>query len=336
MSSIDHEVLNELCEKIDLLEYAEQTMEFRRRGDKYFASCPKHSDSDPSLCISSDKNLYYCFSCHRGGNILNWMMDYENLSFQQAVDKVCKITGEDIKHVTICESLKYFKELKKLAEEQITQPIERQILPETYLDRFAQEIPQEWVDEGISADAMKMYGVCIDKVSNRICYPMYDDDDNLISVKGRTRFKNFKDLKIQKYQSYQKIKTTNLFVGMKQNRQAIKQAGSVIIFEGIKSGLKLCSWGLGSCWLAAETSRLNKAQIEILLKLHISEIIIAFDRDVNLQDIKENTELLRRFTNVYVVRDRYNKNRLLPGDKDSPVDAGKDVWLQLLSEKRRL
>jgi hypothetical protein len=123
---------------------------------------------------------------------------------------------------------------------------------------------------------------------------------------------------------------------MKQNRQAIKQAGSVIIFEGIKSGLKLCSWGLCSCWLAAETSRLNKAQIEILLKLHISEIIIAFDRDVNLQDIKENTELLRRFTNVYVVRDRYNKNRLLPGDKDSPVDAGKDVWLQLLSEKRRL
>ena len=326
-----------MCSKIDLVEYVEQTMELHRRGDQYFCSCPKHSDSDPSLCISPNINLFYCFSCHRSGNIINWLMEYEDMSFQKAVNKVCEITGSDIKKIQICDSLKYFKELKKIAEQNITQPIEREILPDSYMDRFAHdEIPQEWVDEGISAAAMSMYGICIDKASNRICYPIYDQNDNLIGCKGRTRFKNFRELKIQKYNNYTKLKRMDTFVGLKQNRNVIKQAGSAILFEGLKSGLKLCSWGLENNWLAVETSRLNKEQVKILLDLKVPEIIIAFDRDVDMKSIYECTALLKRFTNVYVIRDRYNKSRLLPGDKDSPVDAGKEVWLQLLNEKRRL
>ena len=88
--------------------------------------------------------------------------------------------------------------------------------------------------------------------------------------------------------------------------------------------------------MAAETSRLNKSQVEILLDMQVREVVIAFDRDVEIKTIRDCTDMLRKFCNVYVVRDRYNNNRLLPGDKDSPVDAGKDIWLKLLSEKRRL
>lgn len=336
MSSIDHDALNELCSKIDLLEYAEQTMEFHKRGDKYFCSCPKHSDSDPSLCISTDRNLFYCFSCHRGGNIINWMITYEGLSFNDAVDKVCKLTGEEIKNIKVCEALKYYKQLKRIAEQQIAKPVERKILPESYLDTFSKEIPSEWVDEGISPEAMKKYGICVDNKSNRICYPIYSNEDKLIAVKGRTRFKDFKLLNIKKYINYQSIATTNFFVGMKQNRESIMKAGSVYIFEGIKSGLKLCSWGLDNNWLAAETSRLNEAQVKILLEMHIPDVTIAFDRDVKMKEIRDCTDMLRRFCNVYAVRDRYNKHRLLPGDKDSPVDSGKEVWEQLVAEKIRI
>lgn len=336
MSQIDHEMLNDICSKVNLLEYAEKTMEFHRRGDKYFCSCPKHSDSDPSLCISPDVNLYYCFSCRRSGNIINWLMDYENKTFQQAVDKVCEMTGEELRTITINDTLNYYKELKHMAESHIIKPIERDILPDSYLDRFVKEIPQEWVDEGISAKAMSAYGICIDNASNRICYPIYDNYDKLIGVKGRTRFKDFKELKISKYNNYTSIKTTDFFVGMKQNRSVINDMKSVYIFEGLKSGLKICSWGLPNNWLCAETSRLNDAQIKILVSMHIPEINIAFDRDVEMKEIKKCTSMLTRFCNVYVIRDRYNNTRLLPGDKDSPVDAGKDIWEQLVKEKVRL
>lgn len=337
MGSIDQDVLDEMCSKIDLLEYAEQTMEFKRRGDVYFTSCPLHSDSDPSLCISPDKNLFYCHSCHAGGGVINWMMTYEKLKFQEAVAKIAKITGTEIKNTSTCDALKYFKELKKIAAQRIAKKVvNREILPDSWLDQFSKETPQEWVDEGISPEAMNEYGICIDKISNRICYPIYDNNDNLIGAKGRTRFKDFKELKIAKYNNYTKIQTTDFLVGTKQNRETIKQMGSVYIFEGIKSGLKLCSWGLPNNWLAAETSRLNEEQVKILVNMGIPEINIAFDRDVEMKEIKKCTQILGRFTNVYVIRDRYNSNRLLAGDKDSPVDAGKDVWEQLVKEKVRI
>ena len=337
MSVIDYDALNEICSKISLVDYAEQTMELHRKGNKFFCSCPKHSDSDPSLCISPDVNLFYCFSCHRSGNIINWLMEYEGLSFQDAVNKVCSMTGDDVGKIQVCESLKYFKELKQIAEQSIIRPVNRAILPDSYMDRFDHnEIPQEWLDEGISADAMTRYGICIDKASNRICYPIYDKDDKLIGCKGRTRFKNFKDLRIQKYNNYTRLQRMDTFVGLKQNRNIIKQTKTVILFEGLKSGLKLCSWGLENNWLSVETSRINKEQVKILLDMKVNDITVAFDRDVEMNSIFECTSLLRRFSNVYVVRDRYNINRLLPGDKDSPVDAGKNIWLQLLSERKRI
>ncbi len=334
---IDYQSLNEICSNIDLLSYASQTMNFHERGSKYFTSCPLHSDSDPSLCISPDKNLWYCFSCHKGGNIINWMMVYEKLTFEEALNRVSQLAGIEVSSLQICNSLKYFKELERLAERHISKPIERQILDYKYYEtQFVKEIPQEWVDEGISPEIMEYYDIRIDKKSNRICYLVYDNDDNLIGVKGRTRFANFKELRIKKYNNYNSIVTTNFFVGMHENREFIKSASAAYIFEGIKSGLKLSTWGCGNNWLAAETSRLNEAQIEILLDMHLKEVNIAFDRDVDRRDIIENCSMLSRFCNVFMIRDRYNRNRLLPGDKDSPVDAGEDVWKTLENEKVRL
>lgn len=336
--TLDSDKLRELCEKINLLEYAEKTVDFQRRGmNIYAAHCPRHEDKTPSLMVNPEKNLFYCHSCHVGGNILNWLMVFEHMKFSDAVKKVGELAGVDIDKIKTSEIITYFKQLKKLAENSNPKPIERAILPESYLDQFDhEEQPEEWLQEGISPEAMKAYGVCVDRSANRICYPIYDNNDNLIAVKGRSRYENYKEMRLQKYINYQRIQTTDFFLGMKQNREIIKEQKSVILFEGIKSGMKLYSWGEINNWLACETSRINEAQVKILIGMHIKDVIIAFDRDVEMSEIRQCTTILRRFCNVYVVRDRYNENRLLPGDKDSPVDAGEDVWLQLYSEKRRL
>lgn len=335
---VDQDKLQELCDSIDLLEYAENTVDFKKRGiDEYAAHCPLHKDKTPSLMITKSRNLFYCHSCHVGGNIINWMMIFEHLRFDEAVLKVSKLAGADVSNLKTSESLSFYKQLKRFSDQYIHQKIERDILPDSYLDRFAHdEIPQEWVQEGILPSVMSEYGVCIDNASNRICYPIYDNADHLIGMKGRTRFYDYKRFGIKKYQNYTSIKTTDFFVGMKQNRDEIQKAGCVTIFEGLKSGMKLSSWGLGQCWLASETSRINQSQTEILIGMKLREVTIAFDRDVDMKSIRDCTKMLRKFTNVYVVRDRCNKDRLLPGDKDSPVDAGKEVWLKLFNERRRL
>ena len=338
MAKYDPNELIELCNKIDLLEYASKELDFKPRGNgSYSCSCPKHIDVTPSLFITPSKNLYHCMSCGIGGNIINWMMDFENLSFNEAVEKLTQLVGVDIKQLKQCETVSIFKAVNRLYEpNKKANDVPRIVLPEYFIDRYKDEAPQEWIDEGIEPAIMKKYNVRIDERSNRIVYPLYDKDLNLIAFKGRTRFKNYKAMDLQKYQTYQKIGTTDFFVGMKENRDSIIRNNKVIIFEGIKSGMKVESWGF-DYWLSSETSWLNDEQIRILVELQVKEVVIAYDNDVTLSKIKECAKKLARFTNVYVVLDRSNRfNRLLPEDKMSPCDMGQEIWETLYSERVKI
>ena len=99
-NNYDNEALIELCSKVDLFEYASKDMDFEGRGDSYAAHCPKHIDKTPSLVITPSKNLFHCFSCGVGGNIINWLMTFENMSFNDAVEKVGLLAGVDVGRTT--------------------------------------------------------------------------------------------------------------------------------------------------------------------------------------------------------------------------------------------
>lgn len=337
MISYDTELLSKMCAQVDLVEYASQTVEFNKRGDSgWVAHCPRHIDRTPSLTIThkgdDEPDLFFCFSCHVGGTIINWMETFEGLKFTQAVEKLSKITGTELRITKQSETVKFYKKIKSISEVTKTQNIVRHMLSDDYMCQFEKEVPEEWEQEGISPKVMEEYGIRVDHRSNRIVYPIYDADDRLIGAKGRTRYSRYKELNIQKYQFYNKIGTTDFFVGMHENKQQILDANEVIIFEGIKSGMKLTTYENKRNWLAAETSYLNDDQVKILLKMQIKNVVIAFDQDVSLDKIKKCTENLRKFTNVYAVIDK----RKLLEEKMSPVDKGREVWDELYKERIRI
>lgn len=334
----DNEALMELCSKIDLFGYASQSMEFEGRGDSYAAHCPNHIDKTPSLVITPSKNLFHCFSCGIGGNIINWLMTFENMSFNDAVEKSGALAGVDIKNLKQCSALKVYKNIARIKTPHKKESSARIILEDSEIEKYDDEIPDEWVSEGINPEIMKKYNIRIDKMANRIVYPVYDSELRIIGFKGRTRYKNYKEMKIKKYQNYQKIGTTDFFIGMRENGENIINRNEVIIFEGIKSGMKVEEWGY-DYWLSSETGWLNDEQVLLLIKLGVKNVVIAYDNDVSIKKIRECTEKLRKFTNVYVVTDRkFVKDRLLGSseDKMSPCDKGKEVWETLYGEKRRL
>lgn len=339
-SNYDKDMLNDICSNIDLLEYASKSMEFKKCGtDSYATHCCLHIDKTPSLYITPSKNLFHCFSCGKSGNVLNWLMTFEHMSFNDAISKMSEMSGVDIKHLKQCSALKIYKDMyRNFGSKKESRITNRKILEQSEIEKYSDEIPEEWVKEGISPEIMKKHNIRIDEKSNRIVYPIYDNDLNLIGFKGRTRFENYKEMRIAKYQNYQKIGTTDFFVGMKENYQNIKDKNEAIIFEGIKSGLKAEEWGY-NYWLSSETSWLNDEQVLILIKMQLNKIVIAYDNDVPIQKIKECTAKLRKFSNVYVVRDRpAARNKLLGSadDKMSPVDKGEEIWNILYEEKRRI
>lgn len=335
----DNDALLELCSQVDLLEYASKSMEFNKvNNDSWSAHCCKHIDKTASLFITPSKQLFYCHSCHVGGNIINWLMEFEGLNFNESVDKVANMVGKDIKNLKTCEALSYYKKVFRSLDygDSKKSMVEREILPFESIDNFSTEIPMEWIEEGISERAILKYEIRIDEKANRIVYPVYDNNLNLIGFKGRTRFKNYKEMRLQKYMNYTKIGTTDFFMGMKQNRESIIRNGKAIIFEGLKSVMKSDDYGYDYC-LAAETSCLNEEQVKILIQLGVKDIFIGFDSDVEFSDIATNKNIkkLKRFCNVYVIRD---KQRLLgkKEDKMAPVDKGKEIFETLLERAVKL
>ncbi len=242
---MDEEALQKIQEKFDLFEYASKSFEFvKTSSDSYATHCPRHVDNTPSLVITPSKNLFHCFSCDCGGGPISWLMTFEHLTFNQALDKIGGITGLEIAHLKSSSALQFYKQIQRSQEKRNPkEKPKRIILPESEIERFSPQLPQEWLEEGIKPNVMRKYGVRIDLDSQRIVYPIRDADFNLIGFKGRTRYSNYKEAGISKYMNYTKIGTTDFFVGAYENTEAIRKANEVILFEGIKSGMKLSGWG---------------------------------------------------------------------------------------------
>ena len=328
------EALRSMAEQINLYEYAENTVEFTKHcGTIHYCECVFHEEKTPSLAFYETTNQYYCFGCGEHGNIYTWIQKTENKSFSEAVEKVAAITGCEVEEYIESESVNFLKELNRVQRPIKEQEVERQILDMQldYYDKYSDVTPQEWLAEGITEESMKKYDIRIDDNANRIVYPVLDAEFNLIGIKGRTRFENFKALKLPKYINYKKIGALDFFTGMKLAEPYIKESGRIIIVEGIKTVMKLDGWGYHNV-VSAETSDITEQQLIILIRMGIKTAVIAFDEDVPLSKINKLTKDMRSYMNVEVV---INKKNLL-SEKDSPTDKGREVWEKLYSERIRL
>ena len=89
-------MLQQINENANLLDYVSQFIEMEKRGNDYFGQCPLHIDNTPSFSITPAKNSYYCFSCGKSGGIIGYLMDYEGMQFESAVEKAAKLADMDL------------------------------------------------------------------------------------------------------------------------------------------------------------------------------------------------------------------------------------------------
>lgn len=329
----DDEMLQEINASVDLLEYVSQSIEMRKRGRDYFGHCPLHIDNTPSFSITPSKNSYYCFSCGRSGGIIGYLMDYEHLRFDDAVNKAAKLGNMDLSNMCKSQTMSFLKKTKNLKREK--KRVVHEILNSNELNKYSREDITEWIDEGILQEVMDLFGVRINDRDNRIVYPVYDINGNLINIKGRTRYKNYKELRIPKYINYYPIGTMDYFQGLNITLPFIKEQNEIIIFESVKSVMKAYGWGYKNC-ASAEKHTITDEQLKLLVKLRVN-IVFAFDSDVSYsdKDIKRTIEVLKRITNVYVI---YDKKCLLGGKdaKNAPVDLSREIWEQLYFNKTKV
>lgn len=329
----DDEMLQEINASVDLLEYVSQSIEMEKRGRDYFGHCPLHVDNTPSFSITQSKNSYYCFSCGRSGGIIGYLMDYEHLRFDDAVDKAAKLGNMDLSKMCRSQTMTFLKKTKKLMREK--EQVVHEVLSANELSKYSHEDITEWIDEGILQEVMDLFEVRINDRDNRIVYPVYDINGNLINIKGRTRYKNYKELRIPKYINYYPIGTMDYFQGLNITLPFIKDQNEMIIFESVKSVMKAYGWGYKNC-ASAEKHTITDEQLKLLVRLRVN-IVFAFDSDISYsdKDIKKTIDVLKRITNVYVI---YDRKGLLGGKdaKNAPVDLSREIWEQLYFNKTKV
>lgn len=334
MEIYDDEMLQQINENADLLGYVSQFIDMEKRGNDYFGQCPLHIDNTPSFSITPAKNSYYCFSCGKSGGIIGYLMDYEGMQFEDAVEKAANLADMDLSKMCKSNTVSFLKKLRTLALKKDSD-FNHEILSDNELKKYKKEPVWEWLDEGISQNVMDLFGVMVDSRHNRIIYPVYDIQGNLINIKARTRYSNYKQMKIPKYINYFPVGVMDYFQGLNITLQYVKEKKEIIIFESVKSVMKAYGWGYKNC-ASAEKHTLTKEQLDLLVKLKVN-IVFAYDTDVNYRqsDVKRDIDKLKRVTNVYVIED---KNKLLGGalTKNAPVDCGKEIWEQLYNTKRKI
>ena len=104
------DVIEEVRTRNDIVDVISQYVNLKKKGANYFGLCPFHNEKSPSFSVSPGKQMYYCFGCGAGGNVLTFVMEYENYTFQEALSHLADRAGVDL------PKMEYSKEARAQAD----------------------------------------------------------------------------------------------------------------------------------------------------------------------------------------------------------------------------
>ena len=95
---ISQETKDAVLAKSDIVSIVGEYVQLEQRGNQWWGCCPFHNEKTPSFSVTSEKNIYYCFGCHEGGDIIKFVMEMEKIRFPEAVKFLAKRSGIEVKY----------------------------------------------------------------------------------------------------------------------------------------------------------------------------------------------------------------------------------------------
>jgi len=358
----------ELLEKITIEDITNILMSFGSnkpkkddKGNLYFTTIC-HGGTSNKLHLFVDSKFFMCYTCCGSMSLFDVLMHINNWTFIESYNYLAHYKNINIYKRKIGLNKKGYildDELDFLDKHLYTSSKKEIILP-TYnnhiLDIFDEYYPDSWINEGIKEDILKYFNIKFYFNQLKAIIPHYDINGKLIGIKSRNFLKEEIDAK-RKYVpitiqglTYKYPVQFNLY-GLFQNKRAIIKNKEAIIFESEKSVYKYGSYygQENNISVAVQGMNISLYQRDLLLKTGVENIVIAFDKQYQIEFINEqykNTNeykdyimylkkilkvvsLFINYCNVYVILCWDNKI----GYKDSPIDCGKDVFEQLYKNK---
>lgn len=293
--------------KNDIVDLISGYVKLQRKGSSWFGLCPFHNEKSPSFSVSRNKQMYYCFGCGAGGNVYNFLMDYEKYTFMEALQELAKRAGVELPQVeysqggrkeaaekeTLFEINKkaatyYYYQLKGENGEAGRRYLEkRKLLPETihkfglgYSGMYRDDLYRYMKGEGYSDEILSKSGLftmnergVTDKFWNRVMFPIMNVNNRVIGFGGRV----MGDGQPKYLNSPETIlfdKGRNLY-GL--NLARTSRAKNMILCEGYMDVIALHQAGFGQA-VASLGTALTEGHAA-LLRRYTDEALICYDSD---------------------------------------------------------
>ncbi|MDO5551092.1 MAG: CHC2 zinc finger domain-containing protein, partial [Lachnospiraceae bacterium] len=107
------EVIEEVRMRNDIVDIVSGYVRLQKKGSNYFGLCPFHNEKSPSFSVSPGKQMYYCFGCGAGGNVITFIMEYENYSFGEALNLLADRAGITLPKQEYSREAREQEDLKK-------------------------------------------------------------------------------------------------------------------------------------------------------------------------------------------------------------------------------
>ena len=159
------EIIEDVRAKNDIVDVISQYVRLTKKGSSYFGLCPFHNEKSPSFSVTPSKQMYYCFGCGKGGNVYTFLMEYENLSFGEAVKQLADRAGVEL------PKIEYSREAREKAERRaLLLEINKQAAQYFYYQLRREngaKAYQYLTDRGLSSETIRRFGLGYsDKYSN--------------------------------------------------------------------------------------------------------------------------------------------------------------------------
>ncbi len=297
--------LDELTVRNPIDEVVGQYVSLSRKGSNLFGLCPFHSEKTGSFSVAPDKGIYYCFGCHKGGGVINFIMEIEGLDYPDAVRFLAKRAGlevpDDRAYASTYKKQERLwalcKDAARFFHEQLLAPcgeaarayIVRRALTRQTVTRFGLGFApdtwsslidammqkgyqkQELLDAGLAVKSQK--GALYDRFRNRLMFPIIDVRGNVIGFGGRVM-----DDSTPKYLNSPETiifnKRKNLFA---LNIAKKSKQGRIILTEGYMDAIALHQGGF-DCAVASLGTSLTEEHAQILAK-YTSQVVLIYDGD---------------------------------------------------------
>ncbi len=306
----DDSKIEEIKSRVDIVELASEYLTLKKAGRNYLGLCPFHQEKTPSFTVNREKQIFYCFGCGEGGNVITLLMKIANKSFPEAIKHLAEKTGvilpvrtfgreghekdslhDEIVNLNLRAAQQFARNLSspsgKIARDYL---LKRAVTDETIKQFRLGYVPDAWRSltdyiegSGLSLKLAEQAGLVIagkesgfyDRFRGRLIFPIENIFGEIVAFGGRILGEG--DPKyLNSPESPVYIKGKNLY-GLQKAKEAIRQSGFCLIVEGYFDAISLWNAGVHNV-VATLGTALTRDHLE-LLRRYTQDVVALFDPD---------------------------------------------------------